>query len=60
MRAKFENGEFGNSFLLGDGCYPCCNYLMTPLLNPNSEAEKRYKVWLNTSITNDYKLLKLN
>ncbi|CAI6343459.1 unnamed protein product [Macrosiphum euphorbiae] len=42
-RAQFENGEYGNSFLLGDGGYPCRDYMMTPLLRPVTEAEKRYQ-----------------
>ena len=44
IRAQFENNEFGNGFLLGDGGYPCRDYLMTPLLNPYTEPEKRYQV----------------
>lgn len=44
LRAQFENNEFEGCFLLGDGGYPCRSYLMTPLLNPTSNAEKKYQV----------------
>lgn len=44
IRAKFENNEFGKTFLLGDGGYPCRSYLLTPLLNPRTEAEQKYQV----------------
>lgn len=35
-------GAYGNSILLGDAGYACTSYLLTPLLNPHSEAERRY------------------
>jgi len=44
LRAQFENNEFGTCVLLGDGGYPCRSYLLTPLLNPRSESERRYQV----------------
>lgn len=44
LRAKFENNEFGDALLLGDGGYACRNYLMTPLTNPSTDAEIRYQV----------------
>jgi len=47
LRAQFENHEFGDALLLGDGGYACRNYLMTPLANPITEAEKRYQVRKN-------------
>eukprot|EP00102_Acyrthosiphon_pisum_P023861 XP_016661071.1 PREDICTED: putative nuclease HARBI1 [Acyrthosiphon pisum] len=43
LRAQFENHEFGDAVLLGDGGYACRNYLMTPLANPITEAEKCYQ-----------------
>ncbi|CAI6368620.1 unnamed protein product [Macrosiphum euphorbiae] len=43
LRAQFENNEFGNSVLVGDGGYACRNYMMTPLGNPTSESELRYQ-----------------
>ncbi|CAI6358096.1 unnamed protein product [Macrosiphum euphorbiae] len=44
VRAKFENHEYGNNvFLIGDGGYPCRNYLMTPLLNTSTQAEENYQ-----------------
>lgn len=44
LRAQFENNEFNNSLLVGDGGYACRNYLMTPLANPITDAEVRYQV----------------
>ena len=36
-----ENGHTGR-YILGDNGYSCINWLMTPLLQPNNEAEQRY------------------
>ncbi|RWS20268.1 putative nuclease HARBI1-like protein [Leptotrombidium deliense] len=33
-----------NGHLLGDAGYACKNYMMTPLANPTSPAEKRYQI----------------
>ncbi|XP_018565347.1 putative nuclease HARBI1 [Anoplophora glabripennis] len=41
LRRKFENGEI-NGILLGDNGYTCTRYLLTPLLNPVTDAEEAY------------------
>ncbi|XP_049855099.1 putative nuclease HARBI1 [Schistocerca gregaria] len=42
-RAQFENGEIPQGHLLGDSGYALLRaYLLTPLLNPQNEAEHRY------------------
>ncbi|XP_060855453.1 putative nuclease HARBI1 [Metopolophium dirhodum] len=43
LRAQFENNEFGDAVMVGDGGYACRNYMMTPLSNPVTEAEIRYQ-----------------
>ena len=42
LRAKFETGQIPASHLLGDNGYGVKPYLLTPLLNPVSEPEKRF------------------
>lgn len=42
LKQKFESGQFGNGFLLGDSGYELKNYLLTPFLNPSSPAENLY------------------
>lgn len=40
--SRFENGEFKDYVILGDGGYGLKPYLMTPLANPQSRGEKLY------------------
>lgn len=42
IRAKFLNCEMGDSLLLGDSGYACSNFLLTPLLEPQTQAEQLY------------------
>jgi hypothetical protein len=39
---RFENNEFGNGILLGDGGYALKPYLMIPLRKPSNETEMKY------------------
>lgn len=41
LRARLELNQIPGR-LLGDNGYPCKRYLLTPFLEPNNEAERRY------------------
>ncbi|KAJ8937986.1 hypothetical protein NQ318_015483 [Aromia moschata] len=42
LRACFERNDYPNCFLLGDSGYALKPYLLTPLLETNTEEERRY------------------
>lgn len=42
LRARLENNEFSNGYLLGDSAYPCNRHVLTPFLNTVGIAEERY------------------
>jgi hypothetical protein len=42
LHEMFEAGDFGNSLILGDSGFGLSRYLLTPVLNPSTEAEERY------------------
>lgn len=41
IRALLETGP-NEGYLVGDGGYPCRQYLLTPVLNPSTQAERKY------------------
>jgi hypothetical protein len=42
LRHRFENGDFGNDLLVGDGGYGIKPYLITPLLNPTTPEQQLF------------------
>lgn len=41
-KLMFERGDYVNCYLLGDSAYSATRYLLTPKLNPQTQAERRY------------------
>ena len=44
LRDSFETGRFGNGCLLGDSGFALSQHLLTPVLNPTTDAEERYNI----------------
>lgn len=42
LRARMDNGAFGNAVLVGDSGYAVKSYLITPLTNPQSPSEQLF------------------
>ncbi|XP_063931143.1 putative nuclease HARBI1 [Zophobas morio] len=43
VKRKFVSGQFGDAILLGDRGYAATDYLMTPVLNPQTPQEMLYE-----------------
>nr|CAI5836611.1 unnamed protein product [Callosobruchus analis] len=48
LRRHFDEGIYPNCLLLGDNGYAVKPYLLTPLLNPDSHAERLYEAHIRT------------
>lgn len=44
LQNAFERNAIGSGWILGDSGYPCQPYLLTPILNPACQNERRYNV----------------
>ena len=42
LNLRFIQGEYTNCFLLADGAYQQKKFILTPILNPQNNAEERY------------------
>lgn len=42
LRAELETQRLGKGYLIGDGGYACRSYLLTPLANPITDAERAF------------------
>jgi hypothetical protein len=62
LAERFEQGQYGDSWLIGDSGYPLRPWLLVPFLNPENRAQERYnrhhKTGRNT-IERAYGLLKM-
>jgi len=44
LHDRFEDGEFGDSWMLGDSGYGLKRWLMTPYPNPNTASERKFNL----------------